>query len=242
MSITDIAAPGTAAVGGRGGSSATRFYGKYRGIVVDVDDPRSMGRVRARVPEVLQDVESGWALPAAPYAGDGVGAWTIPPVDAAIWVEFEAGDPSRPIWTGGWWAEDQRPKNEKGTQAEPTLKILRSEQGLLVALDDDGKTISVSDDDGSNLLTIEVQKGQVTIKGATKAVVEAPQIELVENATHPVVFGDELMTYLNQIVTTFQSHMHPGETAAGIPVSPAPPTPPLPSPTPSLLSQKVKAG
>jgi len=223
-------------------ASSDRFYGKYRGLVVDVSDPRDLGRIRVRVPEVLQDVESGWALPSAPYAGDGVGLWTVPPVSAGVWVEFEAGDPSRPIWTGCWWADGQRPKNEKGTQASPKIKIVRSEQGLLVSLDDDGQTISVSDDDGSNLLTIEVQKGQVTIKAATKAVIEAPQIELVENSTHPVVFGDELVKYLNQVANIYQTHMHPGETAAGIPVSPAPPVPPLPPATPALLSMKVKTG
>ena len=28
----------------------TRFYGKYRGVVTDVDDPENMGRIRANVP------------------------------------------------------------------------------------------------------------------------------------------------------------------------------------------------
>jgi hypothetical protein len=74
-------------------------------------------------------------------------------------------------------------------------------------------------------------------------VVEAPHIELVENATHPIVFGDELMNYLTQIVQIYQTHLHPGELAAGfIPVTPAPPVPPMPPPTPALLSTRVKAG
>ena len=68
-------------------------------------------------------------------------------------------------------------------------------------------------------------------------------VELVENASHPVVFGDELMNYLNQVVQTYQSHVHPGEVALGVfPVAPAPPQPPLPPPTPALNSTKVKAG
>jgi hypothetical protein len=73
-------------------------------------------------------------------------------------------------------------------------------------------------------------------------VVEAPQIELVENASHAVVFGDELMQYLQQVVQMYQSHMHPGQQAGPFPVTPMTPVPPLPAPTPSLLSQKVKAG
>jgi uncharacterized protein involved in type VI secretion and phage assembly len=229
--------------GARPSALPERHFGKYRGTVVDVDDPQHLGRIRARVPEVLQDVETGWALPAAPYAGDGVGTWTIPPSGAGVWIEFEAGDVSRPIWTGCWWGDDQRPKDNQGNQAAPSLKVVRSEQGLLVSLDDDGQVIAVSDDDGSNVLTIEVQKGQITIKAATKVVVEAPQIELVENSTHPVVYGDDLLQYLNQVVQLYQTHMHPGEVSAtGGPVTPAPPSPSLPSPSQSLLSTKVKTG
>jgi uncharacterized protein involved in type VI secretion and phage assembly len=218
-------------------------YGKYRGVVTDNNDPNDLGRIRARVDEVLHDVDSGWALPALPYAGDGQGSWTIPPVGAGVWIEFEAGDVSRPIWTGCWWGSGQRPEDQNGSKAVPSLKIVRTEQGLMVSMDDDGQTISVSDKDGKNILTIEVQPGKITVKGASKAVVEAPQIELVENSTHPVVFGDDLLQYLNQIVELYNTHMHPGELAAGvIPVTPMLPVPPLTPPTPSMLSMKVTTG
>lgn len=221
----------------------SRFYGKYRGIVQDTNDPRGMGRIRAQVPEVLDAETSPWALPCVPFAGDNLGQHTIPPVGAAVWIEFEAGDPSRPIWTGCWWGEGQVPENNQGTAATPPLKIIRTEAGLMVSMDDDGQVIDVSDEDGSNLLKIEVRQGQILVQGATKAVVEAPQIELVQNATHPVVFGDELMTYLNQLVMTLQTHTHPGQLAAGfIPVTPMVPGTVFPTPTPSLISTKVKAG
>ncbi len=221
----------------------TRFYGKYRGIVEDVADPDNLGRLRARVPEVLGDEISPWALPCSPYAGNGVGQFTLPPKGAGAWIEFEAGDPARPIWSGCWWGKSQIPKSETNAQAAPNLKIIRTEQGLMVSMDDDGQTISVSDKDGKNILKIEVQRKQITVKGAAKAVVEAPQIELVENATHPVVFGDELMSYLAKLVTMIQTHTHPGQLAAGfIPVTPMVPAQSFPQPMPSLISKKVKSG
>jgi hypothetical protein len=221
-----------------------RFFGKYRGLVTDVDDPKNLGRIRAKVPAVYGDEEtSPWALPCAPFTGDGLGNYMIPPVGAGVWVEFEAGDISQPIWSGGWWGKGELPKNESGTQAKPPIKIIRSEQGLQVSLDDDQQTITLSDQNGQNIIKIKVQGGMVYIKGTTKAVVEAPKIELVENSYHPVVFGDELMNYLNQIVMLFNAHMHPGETLAGIPViTPAPPVPILTPPTPMLISKKVTSG
>lgn len=220
-----------------------RFYGKYRGVVVDNADPRNLGRIRARVPEVLDDAISHWALPCAPFAGDNQGQYSVPPVEAGVWMEFEAGEPARPIWSGCYWAEEQLPQGTSGQTPTPSLKVIRSEQGLMVSMDDAGQTLEVSDADGNNILQIEVQAGQVLLKGASKVVVEAPQIELVENATHPVVFGDELMTYLTQLVTMLQTHTHPGELALGfMPVSPMVPGVALPTPTASLISTKVKAG
>ncbi len=220
-----------------------RYYGKYRGLVADNQDPRNMGRVRARVPEVMGDEQSPWALPCTPYAGEGEGQYTVPPVGAGVWIEFEAGDVSRPIWSGCWWGEDELPTDTQGNGATPGLKILRSGQGLQVALNDDGQTIEVSDRDGNNLLRIEAQAGQLRLEAATKVVVEAPRIELVENASHPVVFGDELMNYLTQLVTMIQTHTHPGEMAGGfLPVTPMVPAASFPMPTPSLVSTKVSSG
>ncbi len=113
----------------------------------------------------------------------------------------------------------------------------------MVVLNDSGPTISVSDKNGSNLVKIDVSQGQITVEASTKVVVNATQIELVDGASHPLVFGDSLLQYLNQLVTLFNTHMHPGELAAGIlPVTPAPPVPPFTPATPDLLSLQVKTG
>ncbi|EOR94503.1 Rhs element Vgr protein [Arcticibacter svalbardensis MN12-7] len=101
--------------------------------------------------------------------------------------------------------------------------------------------ITIKDDKG-NEINININGGLIKVHANTKVVVDAPQIELVDGAAHPLVFGDELLTYLNQIVNIYATHMHPGETALGLPVSPAPPVPPMPPATPSLLSVKVKTG
>ena len=220
-----------------------RFYGKYRGLVSDNDDPKKMGRIKAQVEEVLGPEVSPWALPCTPYAGEGSGQYTVPPVGGGVWIEFEAGDPSRPIWTGCWWKQDQAPVNESDVGKVPEMKIIRTESGLLLSMDDDGKTISVSDSDGRNILKIESQSGNVSLKGTSKAVIDAPAIEFVENATHPVVFGDNLLQYLTQLVTMIQTHTHPGEMALGVfPVTPMVPAQAFPMPQMSLLSNIVKSG
>ena len=50
--------------------------------------------------------------------------------------------------------------------------------------------------------TIKIAAGS-----ATTIIVDAPQIQLVDGASHPLVFGDQLLQYLNQIVQMYQSHI-----------------------------------
>ena len=216
-----------------------RFYGKYRGIVLNNADPSQTGRLQAMVPEVLGEIPSGWALPCQPFTGTGAGLYAVPQPGAGVWIEFEAGDPSRPIWSGGWWAAGEVPMDEMQTPSMPTRKILRSELGLMVSLDDAQQTITISDALGLNLMTVKVLQGTVEVKSAVRVVLEAPLIMHGEGAVHPAVFGDQLLAYLTQVVTMFNAHVHPGELAAGIlPVTPAPPVPPLTPPTPALISTK----
>lgn len=85
-----------------------RYVGKYRGVVHDNADPDHRGRVQAIVPRLLgPTTPTGWALPSAPYAGPDQGLFTVPDKGAAVWVEFEEGDLSRPIWSGGFWGAPQ---------------------------------------------------------------------------------------------------------------------------------------
>lgn len=218
---------------------ADRFYGKYRGIVLNNLDPTQTGRLQAMVPEVLGEIPSGWALPCQPFTGTGAGLYAVPQPGAGVWIEFEAGDASRPIWSGGWWAAGEVPMDEMQTPSMPTRKILRSELGLMVSLDDLQQTITISDALGLNLMTVKVLEGTVEVKSAVRVVLEAPLIQHGQAAMHPAVYGDQLLAYLNQLVTIFNTHIHPGELAAGIlPVTPAPPVAPAPPATPALISTK----
>lgn len=88
------------AAGGR------KFYGKYRGTVVNPVDPMLRARVQALVtlggtPTPL------WAEACTPLAGPLTGLYAIPPAGAGVWIEFEEGDRDRPIWSGCWWMDGE---------------------------------------------------------------------------------------------------------------------------------------
>src|SRR5690242_9521467 len=112
-----------------------RVYGKYRGTVFTNLDPLSLGRIQAFVPEVLEGIPTGWATPCAPVAGLKAGFFAVPMIGSGVWIEFEAGDISRPIWVGGYWGAQEAP-NEPPSFGNPlpTQKIWRSESGLTVTM------------------------------------------------------------------------------------------------------------
>ncbi|CAB5219648.1 Phage tail collar domain containing protein [uncultured Caudovirales phage] len=73
-----------------------RFYGLYRGVVVDNRDPLGKGRIRLRVPQVLFNSTTDWA-----WAQQAHGVQADPPAAGKnVWVMFEGGDPSFPVWVG----------------------------------------------------------------------------------------------------------------------------------------------
>lgn len=81
-------------------SDKQKFYGKYRGTVINNLDPMQMGRIQAMVPDVSNFIPTSWAMPCVPVAGLQMGVFTLPPIGAGVWIEFEQGDPDYPVWVG----------------------------------------------------------------------------------------------------------------------------------------------
>ena len=84
-------------------ANVTKYLGKYRATVINNVDPMLKGRIQVQVPDVHGLTPSSWAMPCVPVAGIQTGFFTVPPIGAGVWVEFEQGDPDYPIWVGGYW-------------------------------------------------------------------------------------------------------------------------------------------
>jgi hypothetical protein len=136
-----------------------RFFGKYRGTVTDVDAPTMS--VKAQVPAVLGNQVSGWCSPCVPYAGPQVGVCMLPEVGSGVWIEFEAGDVSKPIWTGCFWFAGQVP-----SAADPAVKSVITTAGSL-AFDTDAGSITTT---GTQSQTITVDSSGVTLTAGSGAV------------------------------------------------------------------------
>jgi len=153
----------------------TRYLGRYRGEVLDVEDPKSIGRVKVKVPEVLGDVDSGWALPAFAVSGDGSGIYAVPPVGAGVWVEFEAGDLSRPVWAGGWHKDGGLPKD-----ATPKKFVLQTPGGHTLTLDDDGGKLEIKES-GGNTITMDSDGIELKV-GGQKVLIGSSSVKINDGA------------------------------------------------------------
>ena len=105
-------------------ATGNRYLGKFRGRVMDNNDPLRIGRITVEVPDVLGNEASTWALPCLPFTGPESGQFVVPPPGAGVWVEFEQGDPSFPVWTGCWYgaAEELPPDARRELQANSPNK------------------------------------------------------------------------------------------------------------------------
>ena len=149
-----------------------RFYGKYRGIVTNVDN--STWRIQAAVPNVLPGGGTGWCMPCVPYAGPQVGFLMLPEVGSAVWIEFEGGDPSYPIWSGMFWSSGDLPSN-----ASATVKSIVTTAGS-IAFDNDQSSITLTD--AQNNTVVLNQKGVTSTSGANSVAVGTSSVSTNDGA------------------------------------------------------------
>lgn len=165
-----------------------KYYGKFRGVVVNNLDPMQMGRLQVQVPDVLGLAPSSWAMPCVPFAGQQSGLYVVPQVGAGVWVEFEQGNPDYPIWVGGFWgsAAEVPALALAGLPASPSIVLqtggqntlmlsdlpgpsggilLKTTTGALISINETG--ITISNGQGATILlngpAVNINQGALTV-------------------------------------------------------------------------------
>lgn len=187
------ASAGAMMAGGMGASSGaanderverleSRYYGKYRGIVMDNKDPDKLGRLRVWVPSLfptedneaaaghatptdaaLPDSEthpcvSEWAWPCSPFGGSpNQGMFFVPEIGSKVWVEYEEGNLDSPIWVGVFWSAPggatEIPEEAQDMEGdEPKRRVLRTASGHV---------LEFCDIEGKESITIRHKDGAV---------------------------------------------------------------------------------
>jgi uncharacterized protein involved in type VI secretion and phage assembly len=180
------------------GGASGGWYGVYVGVVVtNQKDQRNQGRVRVQLPwspDGQTEKYETWARVATLMAGKGRGTWFVPDEKDEVIVAFEGGDPGKPVVLGSLWNGKDNPA-EQMAEGNPKRTILTG-KGVRITLDDSDGAVSllletpggqrVRLDDNPAKVTIEdssrnsitMEAAGVTVNGALKVTIKAPQVTL----------------------------------------------------------------
>lgn len=159
----------------------SEYFGRYRGVVKANLDPYNQGRVQVQVAAVTGAGTLNWAMPSSP----SVGFIAVPPVGANVWVEYEGGNPERPIWCGCFWDQFQAPLPAPAVATPDKVTVLKT-QGCTLTLSDlpgplGGVTIETQAGMKIVLTTtgVEITDGMATIKmQGPKVTINDPALEV----------------------------------------------------------------
>lgn len=164
--------------GEAGRNDGCKYYGKYRGTVVNNIDPMQIGRLQVQVLGVSGLIPTTWAMPCFPSSGKQMGAYMLPQVGSGVWVEFEQGCADYPIWSGCWFgsAAETPALALAGIPVSPNMVMQTAAQNALVISDVPGPTggIMLKSATGATLIVndtgIYIQNGKgamITLVGPT---------------------------------------------------------------------------
>ena len=153
------------------------FYGNYRALVIANNDPIQAGRKQARVLPMFYsaaDSDLPWAVPAMPLfsgSGNNQGSFCVPDVGTYVWVFFEAGRITEPVFFAEASTATLGIPSDALTNY-PNRHVIKSSGGIIVYIDDTTKTVTITvpsgghinlgDESGDNLVKVsDITNGNV---------------------------------------------------------------------------------
>lgn len=167
------------------GTQLNEFPGVYVGQVVDRRDPLGIGRLKVYIETIHVNIGEDmvpWARPVCPFGtGYDEGSYVIPQTGSYVWVIFEGGDSTKPVYLGSLYSADSRNvryfqlTGKYFGEEDPTIKIPEGETSRprdITGMNPDksiffkslkGATLLVDDRDGEEKLEL-IDRGGITLR------------------------------------------------------------------------------
>jgi len=156
-----------------GREGAPQLLGLYVGEVVARDDPKKLGRVRVRIPGVMEP-HSPWAWPLGTSGGGSKkrGLFAVPEKGAEVGVFFKQGDPSAPYYLAGHWGAGE--VADEAAKSPPDNRVLSTEN-FCVELDETtgGRRMKLTNRRTGDHLLFDAETNRVAIVGTAEVSIEA---------------------------------------------------------------------
>lgn len=185
-----------------------RYYGLYRGKVLNTVESENPGEVEIAVLEITGDENSAMAntaLPRYPLF------WELPPrVGDWVWIQFEQGDPRFPVYDGYWPGTNDRVADFAPAQGQqPTKRGIQTASGHRMLFDDTSgsEQIVIRHKNQTTIITFDTNGDMIIDAGAAKVQVKSTtEIDIGNDALAGPLVEEELVkkTSLN----TGSGHVH----------------------------------
>lgn len=171
------------------------IYGKYRAIVTDVNDLTKLGKVKVQCKELFGTNEY-WASPC--FNPNEI---RIPQKGDLVWIEFEGGVQTKPVWTGVFYTKEKLVEMMGGTY-KPSLVLLTSKGemqikttgAMQISTDGDMKIHNKTKLEVNNIVgTGESYFGTTNSKNVKTENVNAT-VDIKLNGTKVAINGDSVST------------------------------------------------
>jgi len=183
---------------------------KHEAKVVDNNDPRKLGRIKARIKEIfdgIPDCKLPWAIPlhghpdGAFHGGRMQGdpkKWSgmiyIPKVDSKVILQFFNGDPHFPVWSG--YTIDEQTFLPESIRHYPNRCVFRFQNGAHMIIDTETNEVFINNPGDVNMTVLGdlnqyVAGGNHTLKvddnmeTIPSYILNAPDTKLYEQSPHP---------------------------------------------------------
>lgn len=191
----------------QGVESLGRYYSTYRAVVLENEDNTHTGKILLHIPMIQSGIRV-WASPKSIGGGLGYGfKYLTPPKGEIVWVEFEYGDPARPLWSYHPWALGEMPDELKS----PNTIGLVTPKGHSITLNEAAK-------EDEDILTIQLESGISIKAGLERLSISIPDGSSLEMTKEDISFNGgsneglinikTLTEKLNLLIEAFNNHSH----------------------------------
>lgn len=162
----------------------TARLGLYVGTVVDRSDPLHIGRVRVKIPGLVEPA-SAWAFPLGTVGGGGAqrGGWFVPELGATVAVFFREGDVDVPFYlTSGWSRAELPGPVEDAIPEETEVRVLETRTWRITFDDrtgEDSKLVIENKDTGDRV-EFDGHTAGILVEGKSAVVVKALGVVSIE--------------------------------------------------------------
>lgn len=197
----------------RGIEAIGRFYSRYRGVVLNNQDPDNLQRIEVIVPNIHVGGLKVWARAASQQGGVNYGLKHFTPLPGeVVWVEFEKGNPLKAVWSFHGWSTVEVPEELKSNSVAGMVSpngnkiILNDTDGVLhISIE---KVINISSTETIDIgipekCSISFTEDEIKIsKGETTVVLSEDGISIQKGSSSLKKTLDDLISAILEIKVT----------------------------------------